>query len=774
MENRNQTFADTTFAGNYSGEAGGALYACGNSSGLNTNTIINGTLINNFANGKGGAVYASSESVSVSGSTLDGNYSSDEGGAIYSNIIYSAEPIITLSNSTFAGNWANAGGAISNGNSSGVHLDIPGDTSFIGNFSYSQGGAINLSGAYIDELSASFQGNFSNWDSGGAIYLENLLDSSVTINNSSFTDNTAGDYIGGALALFSENTDVAITGSTTFTGNSSLYDNSGGAIYDDGHSLTLTGTVFNHNTSWDGTGGAIYVQNGDLTMTGAKFNDNVAMDTNAGAIDYEAAGAISMTGSGFNGNQALYGGSGAVQQGDSTASATVAGSTFTNNLAYNSPIGTWHQYAGDLTITNSSFTGNSSTNEVGGIQQDSGNLTITGTTFDHNSALGYGAAIYDHQSDGDTTTIKNSTFYRNDAPLDEAGGYYHDGGSNAVINNVTFDENVSSTDGGSALTVYNAPTVITNSIFAGSPFGSCIDYSSGIDMVNSTNNIDDGGGCFDAGVNNQNNVNPASIFDTAGLADNNGPTETVALVATSPAIDAGNDATCETTDQTGASRPYGPHCDIGSVEAQVLLDNAAPGAPVASPSAGTYSGTQSVTLSSTGSDSIRYSVSSTPADCSSGTAYSGAISVSSSETIYVRACKSSNSTSSTASFAYTIAPVSSGSVSGGSGATWNPVTKVISAPVSNPGSVGGGAYRFPRNQKSGATGDDVTMLQQFLNTHGFPIVTTGPGSKGKETKSFGSKTKSALAKYQKSKGLKADGVLGPKTRSVIEADMLAS
>ncbi len=766
VENRNQTFDYTTFEGNYSGEAGGAIYTCGNSSGLNTNTITNGTLVDNFANGKGGAIYASSESVSVSGSTLDGNYGADEGGAIYTNMIYSPEPVVTVNNSVLAGNWANVGGAISNGNSSGVHLNIPSDTSFIGNFAYNNGGAINLSGAYIDSMSATFQGNFSNWDAGGALYLGGLLDSSVTINNSTFTDNVAGDDVGGAIAIFSEGTDLAMTGTTSFTGNSALYDNAGGAIYDDAHSLTLTGTTLNNNTTWSGTGGAIYVQNGDLTMTGASFNNNVAMDTNAGAIDYEASGALSVTNSSFVGNQAIYGGSGAVLQGESTVAATVSGSTFTNNMAYDGPIGTWHQIAGDLTVTNSIFTGNSSTNEVGGIQQDSGNLTIAGTTFDHNSALGYGASIYDHQPEG-STTIKNSTFYRNYAPWDESGGYYHDGGGNAIINNVTFDQNVSSTDGGNAFTVYGAPTVITNSIFAGSPFGSCIEHYSGIDQVNSTNNVDDGNGCFDAGVNNQNNVNPATIFAAAGLTDNGGPTGTIDLANSSPALDSGNDATCETTDQTGASRPYGPHCDAGSVESHALLDTTAPATPVATPSAGTYSGTQSVTLTSSGSDSIRYSTSVAPADCSSGTLYSGAISVASSETVYVRACKSSNSTSSTASFIYTITPVSSGGVSGGSSIGWTPTE----SSTQSKGVTSSTSYHFPRSQKTGVKGDDVKVLQQFLNTHGFVIVPNGPGSKGKETKTFGPATKKALSNYQKSKGLKPDGILGPKTRATIESDM---
>ncbi|MCX6756108.1 MAG: chitobiase/beta-hexosaminidase C-terminal domain-containing protein [Candidatus Nomurabacteria bacterium] len=83
------------------------------------------------------------------------------------------------------------------------------------------------------------------------------------------------------------------------------------------------------------------------------------------------------------------------------------------------------------------------------------------------------------------------------------------------------------------------------------------------------------------------------------------------------------------------------------------IDTVPPSTPVASPGAGLFNSTQSVSLSAIGSDSIRYSTSSTPADCSSGTLYSTNISVSSSQTIYVRACDLAGN-SSTASFAYTI------------------------------------------------------------------------------------------------------------------------
>ena len=56
------------------------------------------------------------------------------------------------------------------------------------------------------------------------------------------------------------------------------------------------------------------------------------------------------------------------------------------------------------------------------------------------------------------------------------------------------------------------------------------------------------------------------------LQDNGGPTQTMALLPGSAAIDAANDAICaappvNNLDQRGITRPQGPHCDIGAFEA---------------------------------------------------------------------------------------------------------------------------------------------------------------------------------------------------------------
>lgn len=76
-------------------------------------------------------------------------------------------------------------------------------------------------------------------------------------------------------------------------------------------------------------------------------------------------------------------------------------------------------------------------------------------------------------------------------------------------------------------------------------------------------------------------------------------------------------------------------------------------------------------------------------------------------------------------------------------------------------------YLLNRTLKLGVTGDDVRALQVFLNNLGYILAKIGPGSPGKETTKFGLLTKVAVMKFQKDNDLIPDGVVGPKTREMI-------
>jgi hypothetical protein len=73
--------------------------------------------------------------------------------------------------------------------------------------------------------------------------------------------------------------------------------------------------------------------------------------------------------------------------------------------------------------------------------------------------------------------------------------------------------------------------------------------------------------------------------------------------------------------------------------------------------------------------------------------------------------------------------------------------------------------QFTRTLQLGSTGLDVRALQQFLNTHGYTVATTGPGSPGNESMYFGPATKAALIRFQSAQRIvPASGLFGPLTK----------
>lgn len=99
-----------------------------------------------------------------------------------------------------------------------------------------------------------------------------------------------------------------------------------------------------------------------------------------------------------------------------------------------------------------------------------------------------------------------------------------------------------------------------------------------------------------------------------------------------------------------------------------------------------------------------------------------------------------------------------------------PTSTLVCAPISI-------AALPTKDLKLGDVDPQVKLLQIFLNTSGFPIEKTGPGSLGNETTTFGPGTKEALTKYQNAhpdlilgpQGLKhGTGILDALTRSVMQ------
>lgn len=87
---------------------------------------------------------------------------------------------------------------------------------------------------------------------------------------------------------------------SAFTGNQAVY---GGALFNCAMS-TLNNTIFDANTANDGSGGAIYNGGGTLNITGCTFTQNVA--TKGGTI-FNDGGTSTETSNTYTGNTAITG-----------------------------------------------------------------------------------------------------------------------------------------------------------------------------------------------------------------------------------------------------------------------------------------------------------------------------------------------------------------------------------------------------------------------------------------------------------------------------------
>jgi CSLREA domain-containing protein len=248
-----------------------------------------------------------------------------------------------------------------------------------------------------------------------------------------------------------------------------------------------------------------------------------------------------------------------------------------------------------MTISNSTISGNSSPNGDGGGVYDNGNqITITNTTISGNSASGGdGGGMYFNGIEAD---ISQCTFSNNHADSGGDGGGMFANGNNLFLTNCTITGN-SAVDGGGLFndgnSSINAVTIASNTA-TGTGGGIEAVGSASIEGTIVANNT--GGNCdgsvSDGGTNLQFPGTTCGLSITTAdpllgpLANNGGPTQTMALGAGSPAIDANTeDCPPPGIDQRGVTRPQGAACDIGAFEFQGVAPTPTP-TPTLTPTPG--------------------------------------------------------------------------------------------------------------------------------------------------------------------------------------------
>jgi hypothetical protein len=269
--------------------------------------------------------------------------------------------------------------------------------------------------------------------------------------------------------------------------------------------------------------------------------------------------------------------------GSGNLNVTLSGLTVANGIAnFSAGGGIFNISAGAVTLTNCTLSGNTAQEGGGILNGGSGTLTLIASTLSGNSASNLGGGMANFGSG--VVTLTNCTFSGNSADPNSGGGIYSNGSGAVTMTNCTLSGNYARLYGGCMDYMGSGAVTLTNCTISGNRANDGNGIYNGNGTVTLKNTI-----CVDGVTGNTVNAGSDSILGgtatTAGLQvdgmgnpvlqNNGGPTQTIALVPGSPAIDAGNNALAVdvngnplTTDQRGLSRIVGGTVDIGAFEAQ--------------------------------------------------------------------------------------------------------------------------------------------------------------------------------------------------------------
>jgi hypothetical protein len=611
------TMQNSTITGN-SAPSGGGIYDWGGGAYISYSTVSGNT------GSKGGGIYLKSAGGTISNSTISGNTATNNGGGIFSTSTY-----LQIVNSTISGNTSAAkGGGIYNSTHSHEYIA---DSTIATNSAATAGAGIAAgTGSFRTTLDATIiagnvVGNAEQDLSGSTLSFTGTLnlvgDGTGSTHGLSSANNPllnhAADlaplgWYGGptqTMALLPQSPAIGAGSSFSVNGNSIAADQrgftrpSGSSPAPDIGAFQTQGSdsIIDVNTNQDDiTGGGVAAGSmslrdaitladalggnqtitfdPSLTESGAATitldSDLPVITDSTGTITFEGPGSSSLTvtgqqdvGSPFvvEGGTVIFDG---LRFADFTGIAIQAYEpTIQTNVIVNdcvitgdTSVGVLNSY-GSMTIVDSTISGNTGAHG-GGVYTYDGGLTISDSTISGNTATQAGGGIYDSFSN---LYITNSTIADNTA--DSGGGAYVVYGESNSVRKIV-DSTIAGNVGGGITSSYGAQTTLDGTIVANNTSSGGHDLS-GTGFSGSYNLISDGSG----GLTNPSNIQgtTADPIDPrlAPLANNGGPTQTMALLVGSPAItNPGFSDTAITTDQRGDPRPTNANSNIGAYQIQ--------------------------------------------------------------------------------------------------------------------------------------------------------------------------------------------------------------
>jgi hypothetical protein len=317
---------------------------------------------------------------------------------------------------------------------------------------------------------------------------------------------------------------------------------------------TLSDTVVSENTAGGGTGGAGF--GGGIEYSPTAEKQSLTLSLVRSRVTGNRAG---VGDAGFGGGLDASSG-----QDNGAISISLSNSSLAGNVAGGS--GPESGFGGGLDLSSGGK------NNVLALTIDRSAVTSNTAGGGAAKSSGFGGGItYSSGGEGVTqtltvtnTTIANNTAGGGGAEANGFGGGLEFGGGTGTLSHLTVAGNSAGGGGGTSfgagLDLGPLGTGgIDNSIVAANSGGNCAGA-----VVSRGHNLDDGTSCGFSGTGDKSGADAK----LGPLGEHGGPTPTRMPLAGSPAIDAGDAATCPSSDQRGVARPQGGGCDIGAVEVQ--------------------------------------------------------------------------------------------------------------------------------------------------------------------------------------------------------------
>ena len=249
---------NSTFTSNYAGDDGGAIFWKGNLGTIYNITCTNNSGISLHGNSKGGTICLNGNNISLSNSSFKQSYAKVTGGALFVTGDY-----VNITGCEFedCNVTTETGGAIQ---IVGNHVEVRNST--FEECHAPNGGAIYAQGQYVKIIDSNFTNNNVTKD-GAALYVNG---DHSELHNSTFKNNTAGDDGGAIYWNGNYGTIYNITCENNKGINMGDSNSNGGTICITGHDITLSESTFK-NSSAGAQGGAIFVTGDNVNIMGSEF-----------------------------------------------------------------------------------------------------------------------------------------------------------------------------------------------------------------------------------------------------------------------------------------------------------------------------------------------------------------------------------------------------------------------------------------------------------------------------------------------------------------------